>query len=610
LADSTARMDREKDYLGIRRSIVGLVILVSFTPLLLMMAVVGYEFHTAYRSKVLDYLVEMLEKDAQAIDGFLNERLADIRLLSSLYSFEELSDADSLAELLQTLQERHGGVFVDLGLVNDQGTQVAYAGPFKLGEADYGHAEWFKQAMDGQYCISDVFLGLRGLPHFVVAVKSDSPRMGGGAWILRATIDFVAFNQLVEDVRLGKTGLAFIINRDGQFQTRPRIDLSSYTPVLQDFIWQSIPHEEQRPRSEADDWASVPNDRSEVARRMGIFTGLNPASGRAAVYVTMLMKDDSWALVYQQDESDAYASLYRARNISLAVCLLGGIAIIFIASVLSKRVAERIARGDRARDLMNDKVIEAGRLASIGELAAGVAHEINNPVAIMVEESGWIEDLLEDEEFSETESVREISRAVKQIQTQGKRCKGITQQLLHFARKIDPEEKEVQLNDLVREIKDLSEQRAKYNNIKFELDLAAGLPPLALSPSEIPQVLLNLINNAIDAIDHKQGGKVTLATRVEGGEVVLEVADTGEGIPEANLKRIFDPFFTTKAVGKGTGLGLSICHGIITKLGGSLTVDSTVGVGSTFHIRFPESRRSTGRPAAADEASTTNSRAS
>jgi two-component system NtrC family sensor kinase len=241
---------------------------------------------------------------------------------------------------------------------------------------------------------------------------------------------------------------------------------------------------------------------------------------------------------------------------------------------------------------MDEKMIETGKLASIGELAAGIAHEINNPVAIMVEEAGWIGDLLEEEEFKEGKNLDEFQRALSQIRTQGHRCKEITHKLLSFARKTDTRIQDIQLNDLIQEVVRLSEQRAKYAKVPIEMKLDNRLPALKASESEMQQVFLNLINNALDAMDQK-GGKILIITKqVEGQdkggkEIVIEVADTGPGIPSANLNKIFDPFFTTKAVGKGTGLGLSICYGIVNKMGGDITVQSEVGQGTTFYIRLP-----------------------
>jgi two-component system NtrC family sensor kinase len=267
-----------------------------------------------------------------------------------------------------------------------------------------------------------------------------------------------------------------------------------------------------------------------------------------------------------------------------------------MAFVLSSRMVQHVEHADREQEMMNEQVIEAGRLASVGELAAGIAHEINNPIAIMVEEAGWIGDLLQEEEIKESENVTEFRRALNQIGVQGQRCKEITHKLLSFARRTDPRVREVQLNELVEEVVGVSEQRSRFGNVKVSLHLDPSLPAVAVSPSEMQQVLLNLINNAIDAIG-PGGGDVEITTRVDKENVVVDVQDNGQGIPKAIQARIFDPFFTTKPVGKGTGLGLSICYGIVKKLGGDITVNSAVGVGTTFHIHMPiHSSKAAGQP--------------
>jgi two-component system NtrC family sensor kinase len=167
----------------------------------------------------------------------------------------------------------------------------------------------------------------------------------------------------------------------------------------------------------------------------------------------------------------------------------------------------RVARADKEKELMNDQIVETGKLASLGELAAGIAHEINNPVAIMVEEAGWIEDLLEEEEFKEGENLNEFERALKQIRTQGQRCKEITHKLLSFARKTDSRIQVVSINDLIEELVLLSEQRAKYSNVTIQMDLQKDLPTVKVSETELQQVMLNLINNALDAME-KTGGSL------------------------------------------------------------------------------------------------------
>ncbi|MDO9262361.1 MAG: ATP-binding protein, partial [Desulfosalsimonadaceae bacterium] len=186
-------------------------------------------------------------------------------------------------------------------------------------------------------------------------------------------------------------------------------------------------------------------------------------------------------------------------------------------------------------------------------------------------------------------NLEEFQRALKQINTQGRRCKEITHKLLSFARKTDATVKDVQLNDIITEIVNLSSQMAKYNKVAIETKLQQTLPYITISPSEMQQVLLNLINNALDAME-KTGGTIQISTKIseiEPGHIVIIIEDNGPGIPEANLSRIFDPFFTTKPVGKGTGLGLSICYGIINKMGGKIDVQSAPGKGARFRIWIP-----------------------
>ena len=555
------RKRKYRDYYhSLTRNMLLTVIIVSFTPMILVGGIILYQFQTSYHEKVHAHLEELVQKHKQNIDSFLQEKLGDIRFLADNFTFEELSDESFLRDKLESLQKEFGLVFVDLGAIRENGIQVAYAGPFKLGKALYSQADWFQKAMRSKYFISDVFLGLRGLPHFIIAVRDN---WMGEKWILRATIDFVAFNSLVENIRIGETGFAFILNKEGKFQTKPLLDIVTTRKPYIDFLSDR----------------NITKDEIHVVER-------TDESGHKNIYVAALLKNGDWLLVYQQRASDAFSDFRRTLRVALIIMLLGGLGIITMAFILSRRMVSRIARADREKQMMNEQVVETGKLASVGELAAGIAHEINNPVAIMIEEAGWIEDILEDEEFQESENLDEFIRALEQIRTQGRRCKEITHKLLHFARKTDSRIQEVQINDLIEELVALSAQKAKYSNVTINTVLQKDLPPLQVSETEVQQVFLNLINNALDAMD-KKGGVIDVTTLMERDHIAVQVADNGPGIPEANLARIFDPFFTTKPVGKGTGLGLSICYGIIKKMGGEIDVHSVMGVGTTFRVLIP-----------------------
>jgi len=548
-------------YKSLTRRMVLILILVSFTPMILVSGFILNQFQFSYREKVHAHLKEIVLKHKQNIDIFLTEKLSDIRFLSDSFTFEELSNEEFLKAKLSSLRREFGTVFEDIGVVNDQGIQLAYAGYFKLEKADYSEADWFKKAINTRYSISDVFMGLRSKPHFIVSVRN---QYNGQCWILRATIDFLSFNSIVENLRIGRTGFAFILNQAGEFQTKPFL--------------------ETVPGSEHDMYRFLKSVGKSSAQ-VHIVERKN-ALGMEKIYVGAMLKNDEWLLIYQQQKKDAFADLKKAGNIALIILFIGGIGIVVTAIIFAKRTVKHIALADREKEMMNQQVIETGKLASVGELAAGIAHEINNPVAIMVEEAGWIEDLLDDEDLKQSENLEEFHRALKQINTQGKRCKEITHKLLSFARKTDSRIQEVQLNEMVEDVVALSSQQAKYDNIEIRTRLQDNLPTIHLSHTEVQQVLLNLINNAMYVLNQK-GSFIEIATRMSGEYIIIDVADNGPGIPRANLGRIFDPFFTTKPVGKGTGLGLSICYGIIKRIGGEIDVKSFVDEGTTFSIKIP-----------------------
>ncbi len=542
----------------VRSVVIGLALIV-LAPLVITGAINLHQFQKVYKNKVENELSVMIERHSFIIDSFINDRLSDVRVITREHPLERLGDADFLRQVLNIMREEYHGAFVDLGLVNQEGTQVAYAGPFNLEMADYSSADWFEQAFANESYVSEVFAGLRGSPHFIISTQR---RFGDEVFVLKATIDFEAFNALVEGIRIGDTGFAFIISRDGKFQTSPRFDVSLNHHPYADIL-------DGRIRSD----------------RIHVVDGENRL-GHSSIFTFAPLKQGRWLLCYQQETADALEAVRRVVRLATIALLIVAVGALTVSFFVSRNLASQLAAADLERTVMTHQVIETGRLASIGELAAGIAHEINNPVAIMVQEAGWIDDLLHDDDPTSEENLVEINRAVGQIRTQGDRCKEITYKLLSFARKTDPSVRAVVLNDIVDEVIGLTSQKTRYANVQILTELSPDLPSIQASPTEIQQVLLNLVNNAVDAIE-RPGGTVTVVTRTEGDAVVLKVRDTGKGIPEANLARIFDPFFTTKPVGQGTGLGLSICYGIVEKAGGSITVESEIEKGTTFTVSFP-----------------------
>jgi two-component system NtrC family sensor kinase len=223
--------------------------------------------------------------------------------------------------------------------------------------------------------------------------------------------------------------------------------------------------------------------------------------------------------------------------------------------------------------------MESERLAHIGQLAAGVAHEINNPLQGIVTYSHLLL-----ERASTGNGTRE---SLEKIVKQANRCRDIIRGLLDFSRQRKPEKRLSNVNRVLEECVSLVDNQALFLNIRIVKHLAPDLPRVLMDPSQIQQVFMNMILNAAEAMNG--AGQLTLITRFVGpdGAVEVQFTDSGHGIKQDDLDRIFSPFFTTKEVGHGTGLGLAISYGIVQEHKGTITVESQEGQGATFTIRLP-----------------------
>lgn len=234
-------------------------------------------------------------------------------------------------------------------------------------------------------------------------------------------------------------------------------------------------------------------------------------------------------------------------------------------------------RDERLKEYTKKEIMKSERLAMVGQLAAGVAHEINNPLgSILIYSHLLIEDL-------EKEDPRRGN--IEKIVNQATRCKKIVKGLLDFSRQTEPEMKLSDINTIVKEVLSLVERQVMFHNIKVIKKLSPDLPTILLDKNQIQQVLMNIILNAVEAMDGQ--GKLTIETFSDEEYVKTKFTDTGCGISEENMKKLFQPFFTTKETGHGTGLGLSISYGIIRKHNGKINVSSKIGKGSTFTVVLP-----------------------
>jgi signal transduction histidine kinase len=447
------------------------------------------------------------------------------------------------------------GGFVDLGLIDGSGSQIGYAGSFPLIGKDYRDQEWFiRCAEDGSY-VSDVFLGYRNLPHMIVALRW--PAEGSGFYILRATLDIQKLIQILSSLELTEKSEAFLCSRDGLLQTP-----SSYYGEMLGRIDLPIPE------------YSIHTQVVETSDKTGDPILIGYAYIENSPFILMVVKRSVEIM-------KGWRSIRQEINWFFGVSVVITLIVVLYASTM---MLNRIYDADQTRLKAIERLETSSRLISVGRLAAGVAHEINNPLAVIGENAGLIKDLFTlRKEYKQDKRLMELIDAVlESVERSGE----ITKELLGFARQFEPKITPIQLSRVVSEVLSFYRKEASYRNIEIHVDVPEDIPVIYSDHGKLQQILLNLINNAFQAMS--KGGRLDISVKREGEKtVVIRIRDTGPGISPEDEKRIFEPFFTTRGSKGGIGLGLSITFGLVQKLKGGISVQSRLGEGTTFEINLP-----------------------
>jgi signal transduction histidine kinase len=544
------------------RQIWGMTIFILMTtallPLIAMTLIYYQLIDTSIDAESLLRTERLTSNARRSVTYFLEERLAALTFTVNEMGYDKLTNPGHLTEVLKNLKLGFGGL-TDLSVIADTGTQVTYAGPFNLEGKDYSHQAWFIACQQHNACVSEIFSGYRDVPHIVVAVKS--MRKDGRFFVLRATLETERLIQTLSSFKTGEHTDIFLINHEGLLQTPSR-------------FYEGEPNHINIPIPAYSDHTKVlmsqaPNGQPIVVGYAFIDTEITSTS-----FILMVVKQKARMMKVWLDMRSKVNWFLFASAVIIAL----------VTTLISTLMVKKIFHADRQKAKTMAAAEQSCQLASIGQLAAGVAHEINNPLALINETAGYVKDLflIEEKYQKDTELVEHIDSIIETVD----RCGTITRQLLGFARRFDVHTQSVDLGEMVANILSFHKKEAEYRNISIDVDISDTTPHVETDRGKLQQIILNLVTNAFQAID--DGGRLDIQAEVAGPENVrLSIRDNGCGISEENLNKIFEPFFTTKKEGHGTGLGLSITFGLVKKLRGDIEVHSKVGEGTTFVVTLP-----------------------
>ncbi len=521
--------------------------------------VIHYQLiHRSMDSELILRLERVTSNAKRAVSFFMEERLNALTFTVNEMGYVQLTDTDILKEVFHNLKLGFGG-FSDLSVIDSNGNQVAYVGPFDLEGKNYSDQPWFEQSMKSVNYVSDVFTGYRDAPHIIIAVRSSAP--DGSDYLLRATLDTERLMQMLWSYKSSIHTDIFLINHEGILQT-PSPNFGSIFSSAQ----LKVPEFSTRTKVK-----QVPGKDGNDA-----IVGYSYISTEFVTTPFILM-------VHKEKEGvmQVWLDLGKRFNWILGI---SGLGIVFIITLISTFMVNKLYLADRAKAETMIQMEQSHQLASIGQLAAGIAHEINNPLALISETAGYVMDLyqLNDMRRDEDEIIEHIGSILEAVE----RCGTITRQLLGFVRQFDIKIKQINIRDIIGDVISFHKKEAEYRKITVNMDMPESVPVIETDSGKLQQILLNLINNAFQALD--EGGRldITVSWKTEN-KIDISIKDTGCGIPEENIKKIQEPFFSTKKEKMGTGLGLSITYNLVKKLGGNISVESKEGVGTTFTITLP-----------------------
>jgi signal transduction histidine kinase len=527
---------------------------VALVPLIIW-ALSGYRLTMETIESELELRTSQLVSSSwRSVSRFLTERRSVLDFIAHDNDLETLQNPARLAEILDNLDQRFGG-FIDLGVIDSNGKQVSHSGSHQMEAVDFNQQPWFREVLNRGFYISELVTGPLNDPHVDLAVKRELA--DGSSFVLHAVLKPDQLNETIAQIDVGTKGDLFIVNRDGLLQTPSRY----YGPIFQ----------------------RIPIGVPAYSPKARILKSNNNTNGRIVIGYAHI-PETPYILMMIQEQSEDIQPWYKTTWAFIGILTASILLILLVTLGVATRLVNQIHEADQERLDTLHQVEYASKMVSLGRLASGVAHEINNPLAIINEKAGHIRDIftLTDKYAKDPKLIGLVDSVISTVQ----RCASVTRGLLNFARHLNLSTQVIDLQEIIDEVKNVLAKEAEHRSITVDVTVSEDIPAFESDLGKLEQIFFNLFNSAIGAMN--DGGHLEIkAARKDDKYVSVTFTDNGRGIPESDLKHIFEPFYYSKTGHSGTGLGLAVTYALVQEIGGTISVQSLPGQETCFEVSIP-----------------------
>ena len=542
------------DFLRIWKRAILVTAIVALVPLIIW-ALSGYRLTMeTIESELVLRTSQLVSNSWRSVSLFLTERRSVLDFIAHDHRLETLKNPARLADILENLNKRFGG-FSDLGVIVSTGKQISHAGSHQMQGLDHSQQPWFREVLNRGVYISDLVKGTRNEPHVDFAVKRELA--DGAFFVLHAVLKPEQLTESIARIDVGGKGDLFIINRDGVLQTPSRY----YGPVYNK-ISMAVP---------------------EYSPKTRVFESIDNKNNRIVIGYAYI-PDTPYILMLIQQQSERIQPWYKTTWAFTGILAASIIMILLVTLGVATHLVNQIHEADQERVDTLHQVEYANKMVSLGRLASGVAHEINNPLAIINEKAGHIKDIftLTDTYAKDPKLMDLVNSVISMVQ----RCAKVTKGLLNFARHLNLSVQTIDLREIIDEVKSVLTKEAEFRSITVGISVAEDIPPFESDRGKLEQIFFNLFNSAIGSMN--DGGHLEIAAARKNEDFIsVSFTDNGRGIPESDLKHIFEPFYYSKTGHSGTGLGLAVTYALVQEIGGTIRVQSRPGQETCFDISIP-----------------------